>query len=198
MFAFPQKIEGKITIWPSNSTSWWIPKRFQNRDSNRCLCTNVDSIISNSQKIETNKCPLTDEPVKKTKYIFDIFLCVYIHICIHIYAFHTYISAIKRIKFLLLLFSCSVMSDFLWPHRLQHTRPPCSSPSPGVCSNSCPLSRWCHPTISSSVIPFSSCLQSFSASGSFPMSQFFASGGQSTGASASASGLPMNIQIDFL
>ena len=73
-------------------------------------------------------------------------------------------------------------------------RPPCPSPTPGVYSNSCPLSRWCHPTISSSVIPFSSCPQSLPASGSFPMSQFFASGGQSIGVSSSASVLPMNIQ----
>ena len=77
-------------------------------------------------------------------------------------------------------------------HRLQHTRPPCPSPIPRVYSNSCLLSRWCHPTISSSVNPFSICLQSFSASGSFQMSQFFASGGQSIGASASV--LPTNIQ----
>ena len=78
---------------------------------------------------------------------------------------------------------------------LQYTRPPCPSPSPGVCSNSCPLCQWCHPNISSSVVPFSSCLQSLPASGSFPMSQFFASGGQSTEASASV--LPMNIQDWF-
>ena len=91
-------------------------------------------------------------------------------------------------------FSCSAVSDSLWTHELQHARPPCPSPTPGVYSNSCPLSRWCHPTISSFVIPFSSRLQSFPASGSFPMSQLFASGGQSSGASASASVLPMNIQ----
>ena len=82
----------------------------------------------------------------------------------------------------------------LWPHGLQHTRPPCPSPTPGACSNSFPLSLWCHPTISSSAIPFSSWLQSFPASGSFQMSQFFASGGQSIGVSALASALPMNIQ----
>ena len=82
-------------------------------------------------------------------------------------------------------FSCSVMSDSLQPHGLQHARPPCPSPSPGAYSNSCPSSRWCHPTISSSVVPFSSCPQSFPASGSFPVSQFFASGGQRIGASAS-------------
>ena len=79
-------------------------------------------------------------------------------------------------KIYLLLFSHSVASDSLWPHGLQHTRLPCPSPSPGACSNSCSLSLWCHPTISSSIVPFSSWLQSFPASGSFPMSQLFASG----------------------
>ena len=96
-----------------------------------------------------------------------------------------------------LLFSCSVMSECLWPHRLQYTRLPCHLLSTGVCSNSCPLSQWCHPTISSSVVPFSSRLQSFPASGSFSMSQFFASDGQSIGVSASASVLPMNTQDWF-
>ena len=98
-----------------------------------------------------------------------------------------------------LLFSCSVVSDSLWPHGLQHTRLPCPSPFPGACSDLCPSSQWCHPTISSSHAPFSSCLQSFPTSGSFPMSQFFASGGQSIGASASASAsvLSMNIQDWF-
>ena len=84
------------------------------------------------------------------------------------------------------------MSDSLWPHELQHARPPCLPPTPGVYLNSCPLSWWCHPTISSSVIPFSSCPQSFPASGSFPMSQTFTSDGQSIGTSALV--LPMNIQ----
>ena len=93
-------------------------------------------------------------------------------------------------------FSHSVISDSLRPHGLQHTRPPCPSPTPGVYSNSCPLSQWCHPTISSSAVPFCH-LQSFPASGSFQMSQFFASGGQSIGASASASVLPMNTQDWF-
>ena len=91
-------------------------------------------------------------------------------------------------------FSCSFTSNSLWPHGLQHTRPPCPSPTPGAYSNSCPLSQWCHPTISSSVIPFSSCLQSFPTSGSFPVSQFLAWDGQRIGVSASASILPMNIQ----
>ena len=89
------------------------------------------------------------------------------------------------------------MSNSLQPHQLQHSRPPCPSLTPGVYSNSCPLSRWCHPTISSSVVLFYSCLQSFPASGSFLMSQFFASDGQSIGVSASASVLPMNIQDWF-
>ena len=94
-------------------------------------------------------------------------------------------------------FNLSVMSDSLQPHGLQHARPPCPSPTPGACSNSCPSSQWCHPTILSSVIPVSSCLQSFPASGSFLMSQLFTSGSQSIGASASASVLPMNIQDWF-
>ena len=94
----------------------------------------------------------------------------------------------------LLLFSCSVMSNFLRPHGLQNARLPCPSPSPRGCSNSCPLSQWCHPTHSSFVFPFSSWLHSFPASGSFPMSQLFTSGGQSIGTPASASVLPMNIQ----
>ena len=94
-------------------------------------------------------------------------------------------------------FSCPVVSDRLRPHGPQHARPPCPSPTPRVYSNSCPLSRWCHSTISSSVVPFSSRLQSFPASGSFQMSQFFASGGQSIGVSASTSVLPMNIQDWF-
>ena len=93
-------------------------------------------------------------------------------------------------------FSHSVVSDSLQPHGLQHARPPCPSPTPGACSNACPSCQWCHPTISFSVVPFS-CLQSFPASGSFLMSQFFTSGGQSIGVSASASVLPMNIQAWF-
>ena len=94
-------------------------------------------------------------------------------------------------------FSHSVVSDSLRAHGLQPTRPPCPSPTPGIYSNSCPLSWWCHPTISSSVVPFSSCLQSFPASGSFQISQFFTSDGQSIRVSASTSVLPMNIQDWF-
>ena len=94
-------------------------------------------------------------------------------------------------------FSCSVVSDSLRSHGSQHSRPPCPSPTPRACSNSCPSSGWCHPTISSSVVPVSSCLPSFPASGSFQMSQLFTSGGQSIGVSASAPVLPMSIQDWF-
>ena len=100
----------------------------------------------------------------------------------------------KDLAIFIIQFSCSVVSDFLRLHVLQHARPPCPSPTSGVDSNSCPLSQWCRPTISSSVVPFSSCLQSFPVSGSFSMSQFFASGAQSIGVLASTSVLPMNIQ----
>ena len=106
-----------------------------------------------------------------------------------IYISHHVTSDIRSVQF-----SRSVMSSSLRPHGLQHVRPCCLSPPPRVYSNSCPLSWWCHPTISSSVIPFSSCLQSFPSSGSFPMSQLFTSGGQSIGVSAAASVVPVNIQ----
>ena len=107
-----------------------------------------------------------------------------------------YISVVQQCKSAIssVQFSCSVMSDSLWPHESQHARPSCPTPTPGAYPNSCPLSRWCHPTISSSVIPFSYCPQSFPASGSSQMSQLFASAGQSIGASASTSVLPMNTQ----
>ena len=102
--------------------------------------------------------------------------------------------ALSFTYYLSVQFSHSVVSDSLQSHEPQHARPPCPSPTPGVHPNSCPLSRWCHPAISSSVIPFSSCPQSFPASGSFPMSQLFASGGQSVGVLALASVLPVNTQ----
>ena len=118
------------------------------------------------------------------KYLYDVFLHV--------------IIAVQWLS--LLQFSCSVMSNQLWLHGLHHAKLPCPPPSPRVCSNSCSWSQWCHPTISSSVVPFSSCLQSFPASGFFLISQFFASGGQSIRTSASASVLPMNIsfRMDWL
>ena len=106
-------------------------------------------------------------------------------------------ATVEVLSYSTLLFSHLVVSDSSWPCELQHTRPPCPSSSPGACSNSCPLSQWCHPTISSSVTPFSSCPQSFSASGSFPMNWPYTSWGQSIWASASASVLPMNIQSWF-
>ena len=111
---------------------------------------------------------------------------------------HPYGRKWRRTKELLdessVQFSCSVMSNSLWPHEPQHARPPCPSPTPGVHPNPCPLCQWCHPTILSSVVPFSSCPQSFPASGFFQMSQLSASGGQSIGVSASTSVLPMNTQ----
>ena len=103
-------------------------------------------------------------------------------------------SKLHKNKFSSVQFSCSVVSNSLWPYESQHARPPCPSPTPGVHSDSRPSSRWCHPAISSSVVPFSSCPQSLPASGSFPMSQLFAWGGQSTGASALASFLPKKSQ----
>ena len=115
------------------------------------------------------------------------------HLIIHqVLKLCAWMEYIVSSKVLLLQFSCSVVSDSLRPHNSQHARPPCPSPTPGVYSNSCSSSRWCHPAISSSVIPFSSCPQSLPASGSFPMSQLFAWGGQIIGVSVSASVLPMN------
>ena len=116
-------------------------------------------------------------------------------VCLCMHQYHTVL--IKKAVFFL-LFSHSVMSDSLWPHGLQHARLPCPSPSPRVCSNSCLLSWWCHPTSWPSVVPFFSCLQSFPASQYFPVSQLFASSGQSIEISASVSVLHMNIQGWFL
>ena len=110
---------------------------------------------------------------------------------------------IRLTYFALFLFSClqcscSVVSESLWLHRLQHVRLPCPSPSPGTCSNSCPLSRWCHPIISSSVVPFSSCLQYFPASRSFLMSQFFTSGGQTIDLQLQHQSFQWIFRVDFL
>ena len=113
-------------------------------------------------------------------------------------AYHNSIkSSFISLIFPIVVICCSGMSDSLWPHELRHAGLPCPSPTPGACSNSCPSSQWCHPTISSSVVLFSSCPQSCPASGSLPRSQFFASGGQSIGVSALASTLPMTIQDWF-
>ena len=111
-----------------------------------------------------------------------------------LYFNQTFFFFFLRISQVPVQFSRSVVSDSSRPHDLQHARPPCPSPTPRVHPNPCPLNRWCHPTISSSVIPFSSCPQSFPVSGSFQMSQLFTSGGQNIGVSASASVLPMNTQ----
>jgi len=108
-----------------------------------------------------------------------------------------YLDYYSFVQFSSVQFSRSVVSDSLWPNEPQHARPPCPSPTPWVYPNSCPLSRWCHPTISSSVVPFSSCPQCFPASESFPMSQLFTSGGQNIGVSASTSVLPINTQDWF-
>ena len=124
----------------------------------------------------------------------DVELCVRVALkwCYHFINKFTCIFFFFSVQF-----SHSVVSDYLWTHQLQHIRLSCPSPTPGAYSGSCPLSWWCHPTVSSSVVPFSSHLQSFPASGSFPLSQLFASGILSIGDSASASVLPMNIQDWF-
>ena len=125
-----------------------------------------------------------------TKRTHEIFYCIYI------LTKSAMINIALVLQFSSVQFTCSVVSESLWPHESQHTRPPCPSPSPGIHANSRPLSRWCHPAISSSVLSFSSssCPQSLPASGSFPMSQLFTWGSQSIGVSASASVLPMNTQ----
>ena len=158
----------------------------------RCIFTKALWIVHlkwmNFMVCELNLC----KSAKKSKIAMNSFACLSIHIynvthvsCENCWVKHT-CSSVQL--------SHSVVSDSLRPHGPQHTRLPCPSPTPGVYSNSCLLSRWCHPTISSSVVPFSSCLQSFPASGSFQMNQFFASSGQSIGVSASSSVLPVNIQ----
>ena len=118
---------------------------------------------------------------------------VYTNVCSTIHN-SSKMETIQVLQFSSVQFSRSVVSDSLRPHELQHARPPCPSSTPRVHPNPCPLSQWCHPTIASSVVPFSSCPQSFPASGSFQMSQLFASGCQSIGVSASTSVLPMNTQ----
>ena len=122
---------------------------------------------------------------------------VYVGLFLDFFVPLIYLYKISQFWLVSVQFSHSVVSNSLWPHGLQHARLLCPSPTPGACSNSCPSSWLFHPTISSPVVLFSSCLQSFPASGSFPMSQFFTSGGESIGASASASVLPMNIQDWF-
>ena len=127
------------------------------------------------------------------EYGFHPKLCLFRQIKYHFEPLFTHLS----VQFSSVQFSLSVVSDSLRHHEPQHARPPCPSPTPGVYPNSCPLSQWCHLTISSSVVPFSSCLQSFPTSGSFQMSQLFISGGQNIGVSASTSVLPVNTQDWF-
>ena len=133
-----------------------------------CTLMSISELFTIARTWKKPRWPLADEWIRKLWYIYTVEYSVQ--------------------------FSCSVVSDSLQPHELQHAKPPCPSPTPGVHSNSRPSSRWCHPAISSSVIPFSSCLQSLPASESFQMSQLFAWGGQHTGVSASASFLPKNTQ----
>ena len=118
------------------------------------------------------------------------------NVCILLYLY-AYLYYLENVCPSIYQFSHSVVSDSLQPRGLQHTRPPCPSPTPGACSNSCPLCRWGHPAISSSVVPFSSCLQSFPPSGTFPMSQLFTSSSQNITASASTSVASVNIQDCF-
>ena len=131
-----------------------------------------------------------------------IYICVYVYVCIYMYVcvcVCVYTCMTESLRCIIeIQFSCSVVSNSFWPHGLHFIRPPWLSPTPGVYSDSCPLSQWCHPAISSSVIPFSSCLQSFPASGPFQVSQFFTSGGQSIRVSASASVLQWIFRTDFL
>ena len=124
----------------------------------------------------------------------SIYLKLYYFLIVSKITWLTIIFSKLGVQFSSVQFSCSIMSNSFQPHESQHARPPCPSPNPGVYSNSCPSSRWCHPAISSSVIPSSSCPQSFPASGSFPISRLFASCDQSIEALASASVVPMNIQ----
>ena len=143
---------------------------------------------------ESKSCPLQDSSMQNpihgvaelgmTEWLSLSMDTVKFYICTYTYMYIYVPICMNKVS---VQFSLSVVSDSLWPHGLQHAKPPCPSPTPGVYSNSCPSSQWCHPTISSSIIPFSSHLQSFPASGSFQMSQLFTSGGQSIGVSTSTS-----------
>ena len=155
-----------------------------------CTIVFITALFTTTKKWMQSKWPPTDEWIKKIWYINTMeYYTTFQNKEILLYAINTNEPWGSSVQF-----GHSVVSDSLQPHESQHTRPPCPSPTPGVHSNSCPSSRWCHPVISSSVVPFFSCPQTLPASGSFPMSQFFASGGQSTGISASPSVLPMNTQ----
>ena len=155
------------------------------------LCTEPSSHLVNRDSMEVGHSEKSQRRCKgKTKMVlFTKSLNLILKLCYFLKKSlrnFTYLSSVR--------FSHSVVSDSLRPHEPQHARPPCPSPTPRVYPDSCPLCQWCHPTISSSVVPFSSCPQCFPASGSFQMSQLFSSGGQSIGVSASTSVLPMNTQ----
>ena len=156
----------------------------------------VDHVLSKSQ---TQLSDWTDTDTDTEPAIFSVsgFLNKVTSLSQHLISGLLAYGAVSRVSLDSVQFSHSVVSNSLRPHGLQHARLCCPSPTPSACSNSCPSSQWCHPTISSSIISFSSCLKSLPVSGSFPMSQFFVSDGHSIGASASASVLPMNIQDCF-
>ena len=159
------KTRNNTTTWLRDPTPGNIPWGNQNW---KYTCTTMftETLFTITRTWKQPRCPLTDEWIRRLLYIYTMECSV----------------------------QSLVMSDSLRPPELQHARPPCPSTTPGVHPNPCPLSQWCHPTISSSVIPFPSCPQSFPASGSFPMSQLLGSDGQSIGVSVSISVLPMNIQ----
>ena len=183
----PRGLSGKESICNAGHsgsiTGWWRTSGKGNGNPHQYSC------LENSMDREA--CHLQSMGSQRLRFIWSLYLVWGINIILHPPPanVHPLISISQ--------FNHSVVSDSLRPHGLQHTRPSCLSPVPRAYSNSCPLSQWCHPTISSSLIPFSSRLQSFLASGSFQISQFFASGGQSIGLSASTSVLPVNIQDWF-
>ena len=163
----PLKTRNKTTIWPRIPTARHIPWGNQNW-KRHIIPLLIAALFTIARTWKQSRCPPTDECIRKLLSLYTIKYSVQ--------------------------FSHSVISDSLRPHEPQHTRPPCPSLTPGVYSNSCPSSQWCHPAISCSVVPFSSCPQSLPESGPFPMSQLFSWGGQSIRVSASAWVLPMNIQ----
>ena len=172
-----KKLNQSYLWWEATKRPIWFMKSFAQIN----YCTKFNLLKTIKKKIK--ECLLFwDNAVAlgNSIYFRNIYVCLYV-----------------KNKHLSVQFSHSVLSDSLRPDEPQHSRPPCPSPTPRVQPNPCPSSRWCHPTVSSSVIPFSSCPQSFPVSGSFRKSQLFASGGQSTGVSASTSVLPMNTQDWF-
>ena len=173
------------SLTTSKPLTVWITTNWENFFKRRKYQTTLPASWEICMQIKKQQLEPDMEQQTGSKLRKEYVKAVYCHL-----AYLTYMQS----QFSSVQFSCSVMSDSLWPHEFQHTRPPCPSPTPRVHSNSCPSSWWCHPAISSSVIPFSSCPQSLPASASFPISQLFTWGGQSTGVSALASFLPKNTQ----